>query len=379
MTTGATLLLLWSLPASAQSLRASTERAIDAAMNASVTSGWTAGGAVAVMHKGEVVFARGYGFANLETQTHVTPDTVFRIGSLTKQFTAASILILAQEGKLSLEDRANQYLPGISPDDPVTIRQLLNHTAGFTDYVGGEGFDKVQWLPLASEELVAHVLSLEPQHQFPAGTNWAYSNSNYVLAGAIVEKVSGQPLREFMSARLFRPLGMTRTALDDDRAVAPGRASGYDRLTADHPGYINARTVSMNTSFSAGGLRSTVCDLLIWSHALTHLGILQDDSYRQMLDSARLNDGTRATYEDDDGRAHPIEYALGVGVTGDPMRPTLTHDGAIDGFTSTLTIFTDPDVAVAILVNTSPSAHLPFEDVMNALRSDPAVTSASHP
>jgi len=357
----------------AQTLSSKTEEAIDLAMRSSVESGWTAGGAVAVMRQGVVVFARGYGMANLETGTPATPDSVFRVGSLTKQFTAVSLLLLEQDGKLSLDDRAGLYLPQISADDPTTIRQLLNHTAGFRDYVGGQDFDRIKWLPLTTEQLVDHVLALNPTHQFPAGTGWAYSSSNYALAGAIVENVSGKPLREFMAERIFVPLGMTHTALDDNGALAPGRASGYDRLVADQPGYRNALTVSMTTPFAAGALRSTVGDLLIWSNALTHNGVLSAEKYREMLTTARLNDNTKATYKDKDGQTHPIEYALGIGVTGDPKKPELTHDGAIDGFTSMLTIFTGPDIAVAIVVNTSPSEHLPFDGVMTAIRADPAL------
>ncbi|TAJ39732.1 MAG: hypothetical protein EPO54_12745 [Brevundimonas sp.] len=164
-----------------------------------------------------------------------------------------------------------------------------------------------------------------------------------------------------------------RCALDDDRALASGRASGYDRLVAEKPGYVNAHTVSLNIPFAAGAMRSTVVDLLIWSQALSHGQVLKDDSYRQMLTAARLNDGARASYTDENGD-HPIDYALGIGVTETLAGPVVSHDGAIDGFTSSLTIFTGPDLAVAILVNTSPSAHLPFDDVMEAIRGDPAVS-----
>lgn len=369
---GLAALVLLASPTMAQTLGPATEEAIDLAMQAPVDSGWTAGGAVAVMRNGVVVFARGYGMANLETGTRADPDSVFRVGSLTKQFTAVSLLLLAQDGKLTLDDRAGLYLPQMSDDDPTTIRQLLNHTAGFHDYVGGQDFDRIRWLPLTSEQLVSHVLTLNSARQFPAGTGWAYSSSNYALAGAIVETVSGKPLREFMAERIFRPLGMTRTALDDDGALAPGRASGYDRLVVDQSGYRNANTVSLTTAFAAGALRSTVQDLLIWSNALTHDGILSPESYREMLTTARLNDGAHATYRDEKGENHAIEYALGIGVTGDPVKPVLSHDGAIDGFTAMLTVFTGADLAVAIGVNTSPSQHLPFDGVMAAIRADPA-------
>ena len=144
-------------------------------------------------------------------------------------------------------------------------------------------------------------------------------------------------------------------------------------MVAEKPGYVNAHTVSLNIPFAAGAMRSTVVDLLIWSQALSDGQVLKDDSYRQMLTAARLNDGARASYTDENGD-HPIDYALVIGVTETLAGPVVSHDGAIDGFTSSLTIFTGPDLAVAILVNTSPSAHLPFDDVMEAIRGDPAVS-----
>jgi len=324
----------------AQRLALTTERAIDAAMQASVDGGWAPGGAVAVMLGGKVVFSRGYGMANLETRTPVSADSVFRVGSLTKQFTAVAVLLLAQDRKLSLDDPANKYLPQVPANDPTTIRQLLNHTAGIADYVTGPDFGQIKWLPLTPEQLVAHIMALKPVHNFAPGTDWAYSSSNYALAGAIVEKVSGEPLRDFLAERLFGPLGMTHTALDDDRAVAPGRASGYD-LLAGRAGFVNAATVSMSTAFAAGALRSSVGDLLIWSHALTHGDVLRPEYYRQMVTPAHLNDGTRPmAFTDRQGKTYSNDYALGIVASGDPAHPELTHGGAIDGFTSSLTIFT---------------------------------------
>jgi CubicO group peptidase (beta-lactamase class C family) len=358
-------------PALSQPLNAATQRAIDAAMQASITSGWTAGGAVAVMRHGKVVFARGYGMANLETGTPATPDSVFRIGSLTKQFTAAAILSLVDDGKLSLEDKVRKYVPELPADDATTIRQLLTHTAGFTDYVGGPNFDeREKWLPLTTDQLLAYVLSAKPLHRFEPGTQWDYSSANYAFAGAIVERVSGQPLRTFVKTRLLDPLGMSHTAFDDERALVPGRASGYDRLKVETSGYINTRTVSMSVPFAAGAMRSTVTDLLIWSDALHHGRVLKPDSYRQMTTPARMNDGTQASMLKPDGTRQVIGYGMGLSVSGDPAAPELAHDGAIDGFTSMMTTLTGPDVVLAVLVNTSPSEHLPFDGVISAVKAE---------
>src|SRR5690606_26718074 len=133
------------------------------------------------------------------------------------------------------------------------------------------GFDaREKWLPLTTDELLAYVLAAAPLHRFPPGEQWQYSNSNYVVAGALVERASGETLGAFLRTRIFGPLKMADTALDDGRDVVPNRAAGYDRLRADSPGYVHARAISMSIPFGAGALRSTVGDLLIWSHALAH-------------------------------------------------------------------------------------------------------------
>lgn len=366
-----------AMPALAQPLTASTQKAIDAAMQAPIASGWTAGGAVAVMRHGKVVFSRGYGSANLETGTPATPDSVFRIGSLTKQFTAAAVLTLVDDGKLSLDDKVRKYIPELPADDATTIRQLLTHTAGFTDYVGGPDFDeRVKWLPLTTDQLLAQILSSKPLHRFEPGTQWDYSSSNYAFAGAIVERVSGQPLRTFVKTRLLDPLGMRHTAFDDERALMPGRASGYDRLKVETSGYINTRTISMSVPFAAGAMASTVGDLLIWSDALHHGRVLKPDSYRQMTTPARLTDGAQASMLKPDGTRRIIGYGMGLSVSGDPAAPELAHDGAIDGFTSMMTTLTGPDAVLVVLVNTSPSEHLGFDGVIAAFKAEVAPPKA---
>lgn len=333
-----------------------------------IASGWTAGGAVGVMRRGEIVFARGYGFANLETSTPVTPGAVFRIGSISKQFTAAAVLLLAQDGELSLDDRVQKHLPQFPGDDPTTIRQLLNHTSGIVDYVGREpDFMNETRLPHTPEDLAVYALQAKPLHQFPPGTAHLYSSSNYALAGLIVERVSGQPLAAFLKARIFAPLGMKDTALDDALEVVPDRASGYDRVKADVPGYANARPVDMSVPYAAGAMRSTVGDLLIWSDALTHGRVLSPESYEQMITPGRVPGGGLPLRTLRDGSTRTISYGLGVELAGAPGALQIVHGGAIDGFTSDLKIYVSRDVAVAVLVNTSPSSHLPFAKVGQAI------------
>jgi len=359
--------LHWSAVCAAP-LKPETVEAIDAAMAEPIAAGWVAGGAVAVMRRGQIVFERGYGSANLETMTPATSGAVFRIGSITKQFTAAAILLLAEDGKLSLDDRVAKHLPQFPADDPTTIRQLLNHTSGIVDYVGREpDFANETRLPHSTDELVAYALKADPRHRFPPGTAHLYSSSNYVLAGAIVERLSGESLAAFLKRRIFQPLGMRDTALDDALDVVPLRASGYDRLKADAEGYVNARPVDMSVPYAAGAMRSTVRDLLVWSDALTHGRILSAESYRQMTTPARLPNGDLPLRTRRDGSKRPVSYGLGL-ETGEALGAVrLEHGGAINGFTSDLKMYVGADVTVVALVNTSPSAHLPFAKIAAAV------------
>lgn len=339
-------------------------------MQTPVTSGWTAGGAVAVMRRGEVIFARGYGLANLETGTPTTPDTIFRIGSLTKQFTAAAILLLQEDGKLSVDDRVSKYIGEFPQADPTTIRQLLTHTSGIADYVGRPGFERETLLPHTTTQLVAYALDVAPLHKFAPGTDWQYSSSNYALAGAIIERVSGQPLGTFLKVRLFDPLGMSATALDRSADLVAGRAAGYDRLKVEQTGWVNTNPVDMSVPFAAGAMRSSVRDLLVWSHALTHGKVLRPESYIQMTTPARLNDGSLPTRTSKDGTKRPVRYGMGLFLAGEGRELELSHGGAIDGFTASLLTLTGADVTVAMLVNTSPSPHLPFKHVEEAVRAE---------
>lgn len=339
-------------------------RAIDAAMTKAMKVGAIPGGAVEVTQGGQVVFAKAYGAANLELSAPSRLDTVFRIGSLSKQFTAVAVLLLAEDGKLSLDDPVSKYVPEFPAAGTVPIRRLLNHTSGIADYVGSEGFETKTRLAHSPVELVRWIASLEHPITAPPGQRWEYSSSNYAIAGLIVERVSGQPLGQFLQTRMFNPLGMNRTRMDDALEVAPGRASGYDPVEG-HPGrFRNAHFVDMTVPYAAGGLRSTVGDLATWEGALVHGRVLRPDSYRQLVTPARLSDGSLPTTE-----GAPTRYGLGVSVPEPPPRPTLSHTGAIDGFTSSLDYYAGPDATVVVLVNGSPSPSLPFKAIDHALQS----------
>jgi D-alanyl-D-alanine carboxypeptidase len=360
-------------PAMSQPLRPETAALIDQAMKRSIDGGWVAGGVVAVTESGKPVLARGYGLSNIETGSPVTEDTVFRVGSLTKQFTATAVLLLVQDGKLRIDDPVAKYLPAFPRDDPTTFRQLLTHTAGITDYVG-RAFERENMLPHTTDRLVSYVLAAPALHDFPPGTQWRYSSANYVLAGAIVERVSGLPFSQFLKARIFDPLGMTSTALDDGRDVVPHRASGYERMPQ---GYANARRIDMTVPFAAGAMRSSAKDLLVWMDALTHGRVLDATGYRLMTTQVRLSDGGIPTVALPDGRRQPIGYGMGLLVGGDPANPDIGHNGAIDGFTSRNGHFGRSDIDFVVLLNTSPNEHLPIDGVIAALTSEAAAKTAA--
>ena len=200
------------------------EARIEAAAQAMVSDGRTAGVAVGVVRGGQLVFNRSYGVANLELNEPVNASTVFRLASVTKQFTAASVLLLVEQHKLSLDDKLAKYYPDFPRGEQVTIRQLLNHTSGIRDYAEVLSEELGRTRP-TGPQFVQRIAGLG--YDFDPGTMWNYSNSGYFLLGQIIEKVSGASFADFTRANLFDRLGMMQTAVDDETQVVPFRASGY--------------------------------------------------------------------------------------------------------------------------------------------------------
>jgi len=196
---------------------------IDAAVRGDVASGRVAGAAVAVLRNGHLVFAKGYGRANLELAAPVNANTVFRIDSLTKQFTAAGMLLLAEQGKLTIDDKLSLYLPNFPRANEVTLRDLLNHTSGIHNFTEGPEIDRISTSGATVQELVADIARQSPLYDFEPGKGWWYSNSNYALLGAVIEKVTGKTWAAFMRDEIFDKLGMADTSADDAHDVVPGR------------------------------------------------------------------------------------------------------------------------------------------------------------
>src|SRR5690349_24034858 len=214
-------------------------------------------GSVLVAQDGKVLLDKGYGFANLEWQVPNTPTTKFRLGSITKQFTAASILLLEERGKLKVEDPVKKYMPDAPAAwDKITIFHVLTHTSGIPSFTGFPDYESTEAIPTTPEKLVARFR--DKPLEFEPGTKWNYSNSGYVLLGYLLEKISGQKYSDFVQQNIFTPLGMKDSGYDSSSTVIARRAAGY---TQGKSGPVNAGFVHMSIPFSAGALYSTTENL----------------------------------------------------------------------------------------------------------------------
>ncbi|WP_333592094.1 serine hydrolase domain-containing protein [Brevundimonas sp.] len=337
---------------------------LTAKAQAPIDAGATPGLQVAVWRGGEALFSQGFGQANLETAAPLTPASVMRVGSVTKQFTAAVMLQLQQEGRLSLDDALARYRPDIPRAQDLILRRMLNHTSGLGNYTDRP--DRAELMQAAradrtTAQNVAEVVAHQPFMAYEPGQGWAYSNSAYVLLGALIEQIDDRPLGETMKARLFDPLGLADTALDDAARVVPNRASGYTPRRGG--GFDNAAYVSMSFPAAAGALRSTCDDLCRWTEALHGGRVLNAGSLDQMLTPGRLIDGSRPLNR----RGLPRDYGLGLIVTDHPrLGRVAMHDGDIMGFSAIVCRFLDTGLNVAVVSNCD--AHGDFEALLAGLR-----------
>jgi CubicO group peptidase (beta-lactamase class C family) len=284
-------------------------------------------GSVAVAQGGKILFEKGYGYANLEWDIPNSPTTKFPIASMTKQFTAACILLLEERGKLNVNDPIKKYMPDAPPAwDKVTIYNLLTHTSGIPNSFHGLGFRE----PKTPEQLVGYFR--DAPLQFEPGTAAKYSNAGYFLLGYLIEKISGQSYQDFVQENIFKPLGMNDSGYDPNSALLPRRASGY-LLTPS--GAVNAFYLDMSLPYSAGGLYSTVEDLLKWERALFDAKLLSAASLKKMI--------TPFMYD---------YYACGLVVSKIGGRTVIEHAGdGIPGFTSDMVFYPDDKLTVIVLNN----------------------------
>ena len=294
-----------------------------------------AGMAVEVVQRGQVLLRRGYGFANLEGRLPMPADAIFRIGSVTKQFTAAAIMRLAQSSRLSLGDPVGKYVADLPPHvAALTVRQLLNQTTGLANYTELPWFQNPT-RPVAAPELLARVAA-QPL-AFQPGTQFQYSNSNFYLLGLVIEKLTGRPYQDVVRTELAAPAGLTDTAMCPPEPVGPRSARGYRHAGRS---LLPALPLLMDRPFSAGGLCSTVDDLVAWARALGAGQIVGTSAYAEMTSPPTLASGQRSAYG----------FGLFIGELGGHRR--IRHGGGINGFSSQLERFPDDDLTIAVLANT---------------------------
>lgn len=311
---------------------------------------------VAVVQHGKLVYTHAYGKAHLDPPVEATPEMRYSIGSISKQFTAAAILMLQEEGKLSLDDAVGKYIPGLTEGNKVTIRQILSHTSGYQDY-WPEDYVMTPMLKPESAQQIIDTWAKKPL-DFEPGTKWQYSNTNFVIAGRIVETVTGAPLMDLLVSRIFRPLGMKSVWNSDEAKLTSVDATAYYRHALG-PLRV-APKEGRGWMFAAGELAMTAHDLALWDESLIAQTILKPESYKQMFTEVKLKDG-KGTH-----------YGLGVEVMDRSGHRSIEHSGEVSGFVSDNEVLVDDGVAVAVLTNqdavgaASAIAHLAAPAALNA-------------
>lgn len=334
------LTTLVATDAAAQTGRTLAER-LDSIAASGVLANRAVGTVAAVVKGNDTLLMKGYGRANVEWDVPMPADAMFEIGSVTKQFTAAAILQLRDEGKLSLDDEITKWFPDFDTrGNTVTVRHLLDHTSGMVGLTEMPEFDLLVWNQAFPRDSAYALIKRYP-FQFPTGTAQMYNNSAFWLAGLIVEKASGMTYEDYVEQRIFAPLGMTRSMYCDSGEHVPGRANGYSVRN----GVIRRAPTNVHRwPFAAGSLCSTAGDLVKWVRALHGGQVLSPRSYQEMTTPSTLADGT------------PLRYGLGIGVGKDSRGLTyIGHGGSVSGFTAEAGWYPDAQMAVVVLVNSNGS------------------------
>lgn len=345
----AAALLGAALPAQLVAAPAAIDAEVDRVANAAIAAGETPGLQVAIYSDGKPLLVRSYGTASLELKTPVTDDGVFRIGSVTKQFTAAALLQLRDEGRLSVDDRLAKYYPDYPRAADITIRQMLHHTSGLHNYTADAPMMAEGSMARTTNEWIKAFARMPKTQDFEPGTKWNYSNTAYYLLGGIVEKVEGKPLAVVLKARFFDPLGMSHTAMDDEGEVVPSRVAGYD---ASGPGqFRNARLISLTFPGGAGAMRSTAGDLARWNAALFGGKVLRPASLAEMITPGKLANGQPSSAGMPKVGGLAGEYGYALALQDMQGHQKIAHGGGIPGFNSSLAEFPKDRITVAVIAN----------------------------
>ncbi len=327
--------LLTAAGAFAAELPSTTAAKIDEIATKALSDSGAPSVSIAIVQGGKIAYTKAYGRARLDPPTDAKPEMRYSVGSVSKQFMAGAILLLVQDGKLSLDDRVSRYLPTLTRADEITIRQLLSHTSGYQDYYPQDYVAPFMQKPVSAESILDQ-WARKPL-DFDPGTRWQYSNTNFVIAGRIVERVTGAPAFAFVAKRILQPLGMTSAIDLDEQTLGASDAAGYTRFAL---GPLRpAQSEGRGWLYAAGELAMTAHDLALWDISLMEHKLLNAASFEAMTTPVRLRNGTTT------------DYALGVGVSDADGHPKLSHGGAVAGFVSLNTVWPDQGVAIVALVN----------------------------
>ncbi|MDM9381378.1 serine hydrolase [Chlorogloeopsis sp. ULAP01] len=311
-------------------------------------------GSVLVASAGEVLLSKGYGMANLEHNVPNTPQTKFRLGSITKQFTATAILQLQEQGLLEVHDSISTYLPDYPNGEQITIHHLLNHTSGIPNYTEFSNFEQTKKIKVTLDDLIAR-FSSEPL-EFTPGKRYQYTNSGYVVLTKIIEILSGKSYADYLQHHILEPLGMVNSGCDRQEMILPHRASGYI-FTGEI--YQNADFVDMSWPSGAGAMYSTIEDLYKWEQGLYTDAVLSEAS-REMMFTPKV---TIRAAEDNKGYYH----GYGGIICTHYERKLLYHGGGIDGFSTRIARYPDEQVSIIVLTNIDPAVATPVVAIANDL------------
>jgi D-alanyl-D-alanine carboxypeptidase len=347
---------LWAVaPGSAVGIDQATDttaRALERAIEQELSRRGGVGATVAAVANGRVLLARGFGRRSMDSPAPVGEDTLFGVGSVTKQFTAAATLLLAEEGKLSVDDKVGKYYPGLTRANEISLLDLMNHVSGYPDYYPLDFVDRRMLEPIAPDALIARYAGASLD--FEPGTRWSYSNTGFVLLGRILEKVAGRPLGSYLRDRIFTPLGMSHTLYEparDERRVAPGYTSfaltKLTRAAQEGDGWVGP----------AGAIYSTAADVARWDIALMEGRVLKPASWDLMTRPRLLANGKSSN------------YGCGLSVGTREGLTVFTHGGAVSGFIARNTFVPQTRSAVVVMINNEdgPLANALVEHAMAAV------------
>jgi D-alanyl-D-alanine carboxypeptidase len=332
------LFALVLLPAAARAqspLSPDAKAKIDTAVTQVLSSTKVPSASIAIVKDGRIAYLQAYGLARLAPPMEATPQMQYAIGSISKQFTAAAVLLLAQEGKLTLDDPVSKYLPDLTRAKEVTIRMLLSHTSGYQDYWPEDYVMTSMMVPTNAQ----HILDVWAKRSldFDPGTKWQYSNTNFVIAGRIVEQVSGTPLIDLLKKRIFLPLGMDNVYDTDASKLPATDPTGYERhaLGPQRP----SPQEGTGWMFAAGELAMPAHDLALWDISVINRSLLDSASYAQMFKPVLLKSGASSG------------YGLGVFLGKRDGHAYIEHSGEVSGFVSENLVFPDDRAAIIVLTN----------------------------